>query len=245
MRAMSSSMKLLRSKSTVFSLLICVITGILLLYFIHYWRVRIVRIEGIPEGVNLSGLENIKNKPMLFLSEQSVKQAIKKSNPFIGRVQVSKKYPHTLVLIMVIDRPVAYFKSDAGFFVLNSEGKIISKLKGASSSGDGLPVIHFFEKLHFSSYQSGDLLNYHDINTALRILKKISELGIKINTIDIDGVDMIGLNLKGRSVIFSSEKDVEMQVYQLRQIVHQFRIQGTDYKKIDLWFNRPVIELDE
>ena len=67
---------------------------------------------------------------------------------------------------------------------------------------------------------------------ALKILKQMSGMGMKINTIDIDGVDMIGFSLKGKTVVFSSEKDIDAQVYQLEQIVHQFKIQGTDFRSL-------------
>ena len=30
----------------------------------------------------------------------------------------------------------------------------------------------------------------------------MSEMGMKINTIDIDGVDMIGFSLKGKTIVF-------------------------------------------
>lgn len=216
----------------------------MLLFVFNELRVKIIKIEGIPKEIVLYGLENIKNAPLLTMSSKSVEERMKKSNPFIAHIQVSKRYPQTLILTISADGPLAYFESDTGLFVLSQKGKVLSKLKDIPASVT-LPVIHYFEKIHFSSYQPGDLLNYKDIDLALKIIKKMSGMGMKINTIDIDGVDMIGFKLKGKVIIFSSEKDIETQLYQLEQIVHQFKVQGTDFKKLDLRFNRPILELVE
>lgn len=241
---MSSSMKLLKSKLIVLTIFICASGIAVFLFIFNQWRVKIIKIEGIPKEAILYGLENIKNVPLLTLSSKSVEERMKKSNPFISLIQVAKKYPQTLILTISSDKPLAYFESDTGFFALSQDGKVLSKLKESPSSFN-LPIIHYFEKLHFASYQPGDLLKHKDIDMALKILKQMSGMGMKINTIDIDGVDMIGFSLKGKTVVFSSEKDIDAQVYQLEQIVHQFKIQGTDFKKLDLRFNRPILELVE
>ena len=244
MQQMSSSMKLLKSKFVVITILFCILGTVALLFFFYEWRVKTIKIEGIPKETVLYGLENVKNIPLLTLSSHGVEEQMKKSNPFIARIQVAKKYPQTLILTISTDEPLAYFESDSGFFALNQEGKVLSKLKEKETPTD-LPVIRYFEKLHFASYQPGDSLSYKDINMALKFLKKMSGMGMKINTIDIDGVDMIGFNLKRKTITFSSEKDIDPQLYQLEQIVHQFKIQGTDFKKLDLRFNRPILELVE
>ena len=241
---MSSSMKLLKSRFFAIGVLFCVISTAVTFFLFNEWRVKIIKIEGIPKSTVLYGLENVKNTSLITLSPHAVEDRMKRSNPFIARIQVTKKYPQTLILAISTDEPLAYFESDSGYFSLSQEGKILSKLKGKENSME-LPVIHYFEKLHFALYQPGDLLNYKDVDMALKMLKKMSGLGMKINTIDIDGVDMIGFSLKGKTIVFSSDKDIEPQIYQLEQIVHQFKIQGKDFKKLDLRFNRPILELIE
>lgn len=241
---MSSSMKLLKSKLIILAILFIALGIAVFVFILDEWRVKIIKIQGISKETNIYGLENVKNVPLLILSAKSVEERMKKSNSFISRIQVVKKYPQTLILTISTEEPLAYFESDPGFFALSQEGKVLSKLKEIPSSSN-LPVIHYFEKLHFASYQPGDLLKYKDINMTLKILKKMMGMGMKIITIDIDGVDMIGFRLKGKTIVFSSEKDISEQVYQLEQVVHQFKIQGTDFKRLDLRFNRPILELVE
>ena len=170
-RPMSSSMKLFKSKLIVLAILFFALGIAVLIFVLNDWRVKIIKIEGIPKEVVLYGLENIKNASLITLSPHEVGERMKRSNPFISRIQVTKKYPQILILTIATAEPLAYFESDSGFFVLSQEGRVLSKLKEVPSSFN-LPVIHYFEKLHFVSYQPGDLLNYKDINMTLKILKK-------------------------------------------------------------------------
>ena len=61
-------------------------------------------------------------------------------------------------------------------------------------------------------------------------------------TIDIKGQDMLVFNLiDGKQIIFSNSKDKNTQNYQLELIIKQFKIEGKEFKKIDLRFDKPII----
>ena len=61
--------------------------------------------------------------------------------------------------------------------------------------------------------------------------------------IDIKGQDVILFNLiDNKKIIFSNNKDREAQEYQLELIIRQFKIEGKDFRKIDLRFNKPIVE---
>ena len=61
-------------------------------------------------------------------------------------------------------------------------------------------------------------------------------------TIDIKGQDMLVFNLESdKEIIFSNKKEKELQDYQLEFIIKQFKIEGKEFKKIDLRFEKPVV----
>ena len=43
-------------------------------------------------------------------------------------------------------------------------------------------------------------------------------------------------------IVFSSQKERQFQIYQLEIIVKQFKIKGKEIKKIDLRFDKPIIQ---
>ncbi len=205
-------------------------------------RVKYIRVSGVRAGYPLYGLEALKNRRMLFLTEPAAQAAVQSANPHLGSVSAKKVLPDALEFKVVPAKPVLLFKAQGGYFILDEAGKIIAKTK----SGDGysqLPILNYFQRINYANMQPGSELQMSDLLMAIRFLGKVRGMGMEVITIDIDGVDVIGLNLNKQAIIFSSEKDVESQVYQLEQILRQFRVQGRDFIKLDLRFNRPVLEL--
>lgn len=242
MQQKSSSGKSTIKSSHLLTAVITVLLCLFSLYYIDSWlRVTHIQIIGVGSEVPIYGLESIKKSRMFFLSENKTSDYIKRINPLFETVTITKLYPQTIKLHIVLDKPVAYLKADQGFFVMSKQAKILEKVK--TKNIHSLPVITYFQKFGYDSYQRGDNLNRSDLLKALYISERCRQLGIRANTIDIDGVDVIGLYVDKKAIIFSSEKDQDSQLYQLEQILHQFRIQGDDFSKLDLRYNRPILEL--
>lgn len=216
--------------------------GILVLADTQF-RVRTIKLEGLPKGQALYGLDSTYNQHMFFLDGDKIADSLKSTNPPVMNVRVDKIYPDTLLLKITLYRPAIYLSADTGFLQLSSDGRVLQRMKDGELSD--LPVLHYYEKISYDSTQPGAYLSMKDILMAIYFSEKTKELGMRVNTIDIDGVDMIGLNLDGKVILFSSEKDKELQVYQMEQIVHQFRIEGKNFTKMDLRFNQPILELTQ
>lgn len=228
----------------VFTLVAAAVIALLLYYADGKLRVRFITILGISPSHTVYGLEGLKNSRLLFLNTKETESAIFDANPSLSQVSVAKEYPQTIKIKATAAKPFMYIKIEEGYALLSEKGRIMSKSKGDKLAFN-LPILHHTQKFNYALVTAGDTIDRSDISRALFFVKKTQELGLKVNTVDIDGVDVIGLNLRNKAIIFSSEKDVESQVYQLGQILRQFRIQGQEFKKLDLRFNRPVLELVE
>lgn len=233
-----------RSALAVLAAVACVLAVAALAWADGVFRVKYIRVAGVRAGYPLYGLEALKNKRMPLLSEAKAKEVVQSANPHLGTVSVKKTLPDTLELQVAPAKPVLLFKAEGGYFVLDAAGKIIAKTKTVDGYG-ALPVLNYFQRIHYANVQPGSELRMSDLLMAVKFLQKVRSLGMEVITIDIDGVDVIGLNLNKQAILFSSEKDVESQVYQLEQILRQFKVQGRDFVKLDLRFNRPVLELVE
>ncbi len=216
--------------------------GALLLYSHFLLRVKNIYVVGFPKEMTLYGLDEVKNKILYLVDEGKLSESLVRSNPIIYKVTTYKQYPETIRLTIETDGPLAVFEVKQGFFLLSSRGRILHKQK-TKTELVSYPLIRYYQSPDYYAYQSGDTLDHSDITKTLEILKGIKDMGLQVITIDIDGIDMIGLNLEGKQILFSVDKDIQSQLYQLEQIIRQFRIQGGDYRKIDLRFNKPVLEL--
>ncbi|MFH0979859.1 MAG: hypothetical protein V1803_02855 [Candidatus Roizmanbacteria bacterium] len=202
----------------------------------NFFSIKKIEIES--DKKDFIGIQELKKSNLIFVSEKEVKEIIIKKNPSVDKVEIEKKYPGTLVLKINIEKPIVNLITSQGYFHLSSQGEILSKSKTLDNK---IPIINYYQKLNFQSYQAGDFLSFKDIKSTLYLIKEVNNLNIDIDNVDINGVNMILFKIGDKKIIFSSEKDTELQLYQLQQIVRQFKVEGKQFKEIDLRFDKPVV----
>ncbi|MCS6956783.1 MAG: hypothetical protein NZM02_03005 [Patescibacteria group bacterium] len=206
--------------------------------FFNFFTIKKIEILNF-EKENLLGLEEIKKQQIFFLDEQKIKNILLKKNPKIKDVKIKVKYPDLIIVDIVKDEEIAFLETDNGYFYLSENGKIIFKSKNKKS--EFLPKINFYQKLNFNSYLPGEKIYFKEINDVLKILQKMNEINVKIISVDINGVGMLLFYLDDKKIFFSSEKNIDAQWFQFEQIFKQFKIEGRNYKEIDLRFDKPII----
>lgn len=209
------------------------------LYYVDStYRIKHFVISNDPHMV-VAGLPSIQNKYIFLTSEDEIADIITRTNPSVKAATVIKEYPDTIKLSLTRYQPVAYLKSQEGYFLLAEEGIIIGK------SGDqekkNVPVISYYQSIPFAQYQAGTRLPAKDIRDSIFFLGKLGEMGIKINSIDIVGFHMLGLYTDEKKYFFSSEKERNIQIYHIEQAINRFKDEEKEYKTIDVRFEKPVI----
>lgn len=215
-----------------------------LLYFQKIYAITNVQVITSGQQKDLKGVSELKGKNIILTSDYAIQKTILKSNYDIRSVTVQKKFPDTIYLSVVQYQPQAYLQGDSGYFVLADDGYVLSRQKDQTTP---LPLIHFYEKLNFFNYNVGSSISYTEVKATIKWLQIIKEAGYVSDTVDINGPNMLAFTvtndkgLAGRKIIVSTEKDFDQQKYELETIVKKFRIDGHDFKTLDLRFNRPVI----
>lgn len=217
-----------------------VITVSLLIFGNMYFSIKQVEIVSPDKNLKIRGIEKFQGSNILFLSEDSIGQILYERNPQIKKVFVEKKYPQTLKLFLETEDPISGLSVSGGFFYLSENGKILQKTKKRISS---IHVISYYQKLSYLTYAYGDVIDFKDIKTALFFIKKVKDLGLRILSVDIAGVNMVRLEIQSGSLIFTSQKSIRNQEYELTTVIRQFKIEGRAFESIDFRFNKPVIKL--
>lgn len=207
-----------------------------LYFFDSYFQVKKIKIVG--SKINIFGLKEITGKNIIFTSEEKIEKILKDKNPSINSVLIEKKYPDTLVLTITLYQPIGELVVEGGYFQLAEDGKIVAKSKKENRK---ITKINFYQKLNYQSYSQGERISLKEILDGLFFLKSLSDIEIKIDSLDINGINMIVCKLENRKIIFSIEKEKELQVFQVKEIIRRFKIEGKNYKEIDLRFDKPVI----
>lgn len=207
-----------------------------LVFFDNYFQVKKIKIVG--SKINIFGLNEITGKNIIFISEEKIKEILKEKNPLINSLLIEKKYPDTLVLNITLYQPIGELIVNSGYFQLAEDGKIIAKSK---KENEKITKINFYQKLNYQSYNQGEIISFKEILDGLYFLQSLIDMNIKADSLDINGINMIVFKLENKKIIFSSEKDRELQVFQVKEIIRRFKIEGKNYKEIDLRFDKPVI----
>jgi cell division protein FtsQ len=222
-------------------MILLVIFFLVIFFFINkFFLVKEIAVIGNDRKNSLNGLINLKNKNLLYVTEEKIALDLKNKNPWIETVEINKSYPNKLIVKIKPATPIALIKVDQGFFYLNKDGKIIQKIK---KNYTNLPQINYYQQLSYLDYQLGNKISYKDILLSLFFIKNLNNLGYSVDTVDIAGFYMIRFNLKDKSILFSTEKDPKEQDYQLEQIIKRFKIEGVDFSSLDLRFDKPVIKI--
>ncbi|MDO8741880.1 MAG: FtsQ-type POTRA domain-containing protein [Candidatus Roizmanbacteria bacterium] len=233
-------MKFLKKlKFFLFFPLLCLLFFFILFFINQFFLIKKVQLISEKKFL-LANEDELKNKNLIFINQDEIAKKIIRENSLLKKAIVNKIWPATLKVTVYLYEPMAALIVNQGFFNLSADGRILSKIKEGQPS---LPIINYYQKLNRNSFQTGDWIDYKDIQQALFFIDKLGQINLAPLTIDIKGQDMLVFNLDGdKKIIFSNKVEKELQDYQLEYIVRQFKIEGKEFKKIDLRFEKPVIE---
>jgi len=202
----------------------------------NYFRIKKIEIIGLKKSI--FGLNEIQGENLLFISEKKTKKNLEEKNPFIKEIFFKKKFPSTLILEVAFYQPIAQLIVKDGFYDLAENGKIISKSREENKN---LTKLNFYQKLNYQSYNIGEKLFFKEIIDGLYFLKSFADINMKVDNLDINGTNMLVFNLIDKKIIFSSEKEKKLQVFQMKEIIRRFKVEGKQYREVDLRFDKPII----
>jgi len=222
--------------------LIFLIAVFFALFFLgnNFFAVKKIRIVGLNGKRQILGLEELRNKNIFFVDPEKTGASLAKKNPGLKQILLNREYPDGILLSVVEETPISSLKVDQGFFHLAADGRILYKNK---IKEDDYPIINYYQKLNYFEFYPGENIKLRDILASLFFLSKAEDLGLTVDTIDINGFNMIGLNLKDKKILFSTEKDLSTQAYQMNAIIQTFKVDGKDFSVLDLRFDKPFIKV--
>lgn len=203
----------------------------------QFTLVKTVVVEG-KEKTPLVGLDALKRKNLVLLTQRQLSDIVSEQNPTIKSVTMTKVYPDMVVISPLWHTPHAYIPTESGYLIVAGDGRVLQKTREIPA---GLVRVTYYQKLNYDVYQSGQIVDYTDIKAGLSALKAARDLGLTVLSVGIEGSNMIRLQLDDKILLFSAQKSMQLQAYQLEQLVRQFALEGKDYETIDIRFEKPVV----
>lgn len=241
MEIKKSSTPFFHKVKKAFFVLIFFLSALSALFFVDLkTRIKFIEIKNETNQEKLNGLSDYQNKSLFLINDKELIDELKKKNPYVETVKIQKKFPSSLIIYPNFYQPVAVLEVSAGYFVLSSDGRILAKTKNGVQD---LTAINYYQKLNYYFYSAGDYLDLMDIKLGLLFSQNLDRLGLRVDILDIADRDMLVCNVGEKKIIFTSAKDSGLQIYELNQIIRQFKIKGEDFESIDLRFQKPVVKL--
>lgn len=230
---------LTKLKSFVFFLLTVAVVFTLAYVVNFLFEVKNVEVTGVSKNHKVLGLAAFEGGNLVLLSPHEVSAQLIKKNPSVRKVEVEKKYPSTLRIRIELYRPKVELAVNVGYFILAEDGRILEKSKTRSGS---YTSFNYYQKLNYFTYGAGDFIEFKDIQDSIFFVKTLENMGFKVDVVDINNRDMLLCNIGEKKIIFTSEKDRALQQYEVGQILKQFKIEGKDFRSVDLRFEKPVVK---
>lgn len=221
--------------------------GSALSFFILFFVVRLFQVQkvevygGSPEENKTLALL-FKSQSTFTLQQSDIAKIVRTRFPTMEVKESRIQLPNSVFLVVEKDKPVAFLQTDYGYVALSDTGTVVQKERSDTIPN---PVIHFYQTIHHSEYQMGQKVGFSAIQRALVFISLLSNEGYQTETVAIDSVDMIACKTKGFEVAFSQTRPIELQVHEVRQIIRQIKVGALRIGRLDLRFDKPVVQLPQ
>jgi len=214
--------------------------GFLLFYIDTTFRISKIEMSGVSLEEKNNLIYTLKGLSSLTIQQPEIKKMINSRYPTMIVGEVAIHYPNSLIIAIEKEKPLAYLKTDKGYIALSKSGSIIMKERTETIPS---PSLIFYQSLSHSEYQMGHHMGFAAINRALIFISLLEGEGYRVETVAIDSVDMIACKTKGFEIAFSQTRPVDLQIHEVRQIIRQIKVGALQVERLDLRFEKPVVQL--
>lgn len=200
------------------------------------WGVNTVftirNVEVVGEGVRVSVDPEKMPRNLLFFPVAQVKNELLRGYPLIAEMNITKKYPGTLVISATLRAPKALVGAENTLYAIDKEGVVLEE---------------YPEKMHLPKIlidvppaPSGKRVTDTRIIAALSFLLE-TEGSIAITQITSGEGDTLQATDGVMNILFPQKSDIPAIVRTLQTMLVGFRIKGKLPSTIDLRFDKPVV----
>lgn len=234
---LSFSRYLRRYKKLIF-FLTCLLFFLSVLFLVRaFFSIKNVEVSG---NRDLRGLQSLGGRLIFTIDEGQLEAQLKALNPQLQKIEIKKKFPNKLEIKTQSAKISAVLEAGSGYFYLSADGRILAKSRKKDKVQ---PVIKYYQKYNYDSFGIGDKIEENDILFALQFIEKFESIDLIVHAVDITSTNMLILNSGDKTYFLSTERSIEDQYRDVKTIVGRFKIEGLNYKSLDLRFEKPIIKL--
>ena len=215
-------------------LFIPIITASLGYKLLTYFSIKKVII--ISPTVEITGLNYLSRKFLLFIDNNKLINELINKNPNIEEISIKKEMPSTLWIDIKLKQPIAYINTQSQKIGVDKNGVLLFKIYEISD----LPVIEMTN----SNYNISQNNDWRIVKAAqfIELLKSVNISVEKVILQDNENLFVFYLP-EGTEVLVPFTSNPPTLAASLQIIVNRFRIEGKFIRRIDFRFEKPVVQL--
>jgi len=178
-------------------------------------------------------------KNLIFLKKEEISKKFLSEHHIVKNLKIKKVLPNKLVFELEKRKEVAVlgFETTKDFFLVDEEGVVIKK-----ENNPLLPLILLSQQLDLNI---GQQVSQREIIEAIKFLTNLRLNLFEPKIAKITSPYSLTVWLKdGEEVVFSLKKEIQIQVDSLQFILSRSKIEGKGVKRIDLRFDKPVVNYE-
>ena len=183
---------------------------------------QITHVEVIGAQIDVRIDQEKMNKNLLFFPTQKIRTQLLSQNPLVENIEIQKKFPHTIRIIVTSRMPIARVALSDRTVLVDREGVVI----GLSGDADNFPLL---------SLNNDESLLIESLEIVARM-----EQGELLSITKIDNATLLAKSTT-TDIYFPQSDQIQNKVATLQSILSGFRIKGTLPKVIDLRFEKPIV----
>ncbi|MEK7065554.1 MAG: hypothetical protein AAB961_01050 [Patescibacteria group bacterium] len=202
-------------------------------YFGSDYLFALENIEVAGDGLGVAVNEEKISGNLLFFPSEKVKEDILRDNPILGSLELKKKFPHTLIIVAKRREPIAIITLESIIGLIDREGYIV----GIDDGTHSLPLITL-EPLRVSI---GQQVSDESVRAALALIAALPPHYVMRKITRFDRLSIVG-KVQETNIIVPQTIDQNHFSSTLQTILERLRIKGTMPTRIDLRFDKPIIQ---
>jgi len=217
--------------------------GVLLWFYIQYQPLNIksVEISGAERFVNHADVQKIAEekalgKNIVFLNAGNLQKAIASNFLAAKSVEIKKVLPSRLKIIVTERVPIALIlpKDGKDFVFVDAQGFILGL---ADKLATNLPVINYSQPVEVGKFVEAGAVNYY-----FNLIKALDEDNVAVSTISSYPRYTEFYTSEATQVLFTNNQNPKPQVKIFAKMLEAFKAEGKRLKKIDLRFDKVIVE---
>jgi len=222
-------------------ILILIVGGIAFWFRSSFWQVKKINCQineaACSDKIMADLMRFSLGKNIFLLSSQKLSLQIKEDYPQIEGVRIQKKLPSEIGFYLKTRQARLAVKGDR-FYLIDQDGFVVEE----KDSPGNYPLI-FWELA--SPIKAGSQFSQPEILKTIAIVIDLELKLLEPKTAKIVSADQVEIWLKDNVLaVFSLKKERPLQLDSLQLILSRAKIEGSQVKRVDLRFDKPIVTSD-